>query len=64
MGVGSALVSRQLSDLEAREQALADTIEAEGPARTTPAATTVKKAAATKKVPAKKAPAKKAAPRS
>ncbi len=71
MGIGSALVSRQLSDLEAREEELAETIEHEladtngskSPARAMAASTTTKKAA-TKKAPAKKAPAKKAAPRS
>ena len=67
IGVGSALVSHKLSDLEAREQELAETIEQElgepnesqSPAKKAPAATTGKKAAA-KKAPAKKAPAKKA----
>jgi len=68
MGVGSALVSRKLSDLEAREDELAEAIEQEfaetngskSPARAMPATATVKKAAA-KKAPAKKAPAKKTA---
>lgn len=72
MGVGSALVSRKLSDLEAREDELADAIEQEfadtndspSPARAVPASATVKKVAA-KKQPAKKTatkrvPAKKA----
>lgn len=70
MGVGSALVSHKLSDLEAREQELAETIEQElsesnepkSAAKEAPAATAVKKTAA-KKAPAKKAPAKKAAPK-
>lgn len=57
MGVGSALVSRQLSDLEAREEELAEAIGSEAPARTE--AATAKRAAA-KKAPAKKAPAKNA----
>ena len=60
MGVGSALVSRQLSDLEAREEELAEAIQAESPASPTPAASAVKKVAA--RAPAKKALAKKAAP--
>ncbi|MGI9124181.1 MAG: hypothetical protein ACR2JM_05455 [Mycobacterium sp.] len=57
MGVGSALVSRQLSDLEAREEELAEAIESESPAKKAPAPTTVKKVAA--KAPAKKAAVKK-----
>lgn len=68
MGVGSALVSRKLSDLESREEELAETIEHElaatngsqSPGGKAPATATVKKAVA-KKAPAKKAPAKKAA---
>lgn len=67
MGVGSALVSRKLSDLEAREDELAEAIEHEladtngsgSPDMKMPAAAPAKKAAA-KKAPAKKAPAKKA----
>lgn len=61
MGVGSALVSRKLSDLEQREEELAEAIEADSPAKP---ATAVKKTAAkapAKKAPAEKAPAKKAA---
>lgn len=64
MGVGSALVSRQLSDLEAREEKLAEAIATESPAGTTPAPTAVKKVAAkapAKKAAVKKPPAKKAA---
>ena len=74
MGVGSALVSRHLSELEAREDALAESIEpaAEATAKpstatTTPSAATTataRKAPATKatvkKAPVTKAPAKKA----
>jgi cation-transporting ATPase I len=65
MGVGSALVSRKISDLETREEELAEAIQHEladtngsqSPAKAAPAA--VKKAGANK-APAKKAPAKKA----
>ena len=76
MGVGSALISRKLSGLEAREDELAEAIEqefadtngSESPARATPATTPAKKApakkAAVKKAPAKNVAAKKAAPRS
>ena len=69
MGIGSALVSHQLSDLEAREEVLAEAIRSEAPATTTREAASVKKAtpnkapaskATTKKPPAKKTPAKKA----
>lgn len=69
MGVGSALVSRRLSDLEAREEELAEAIGSEAPATTTREAASVKKAtpnkapaskATTKKTPAQKTPAKKA----
>lgn len=79
MGVGSALVSRKLSTLEAREDELAEAIGQEfvetngstSPAKAMPATATVKKVAAktpakktpAKKAPAKKAPAKKAAPK-
>ena len=68
MGVGSALVARHLSELEAREDALAESI---GPtaeatptattATTTPpaATTTTARKAPAKKAPAKKVPAKK-----
>lgn len=75
MGVGSALVSRQLGSLQAKEQELAETVEhelAEAHSARSPAkpatATTVRKAApkkapATKKAPAKKAAAKKTPPR-
>jgi Ca2+-transporting ATPase len=67
MGVGSALVSRKLSNLEAREDELADAIGqefadtngSESPARAMPATASAKKVAV-KKAPAKKAPAKKA----
>ena len=68
MGVGSALVSRKLSDLEAREEELAEVIEQEF-ADTNGSASPVKamsdpanaKKPAAKKAPAKKAPAKKTA---
>jgi cation-transporting ATPase I len=66
MGVGSALVSRQLSNLEEREEELAEAIHAEPPAEP-PAETTPSTTAAVNKVaasaPAKKvtAPVKKAA---
>ena len=64
LGVGSALVSRQLSDLEAREQELADTIEQElaeqNGSDSPPGATAAVKRAAALKAPGKKAPAKKA----
>jgi Ca2+-transporting ATPase len=79
MGVGSALVSRKLSNLEAREDELAEVIEQEfadtngsaSPAKAMPATAAAKKVAAktpakkapAKKTPAKKAPAKKAAPK-
>lgn len=69
MGVGSALISRQLGNLEAKEQELAETVEHEladtSPARPAakPATTAAVKKAADKKAPAKKAAAKKAAPR-
>ena len=72
MGVGSALISRQLGDLEARERELADTIDSTAAAmtpaapaalsaatRTAPQKAPAKNAQA-KKAPAKKAPAKKA----
>ncbi len=73
MGVGSALVSRKIADLETREEELAEAIEHElaetsgskSPAKAAPA--TVKKATAkkapAKKAPAKKTPAKKVAPK-
>ncbi len=68
MGVGSALVSRKLSDLEAREDDLADAIEHElaetsgsaSPARAMAATAATKKPSA-KKAPAQKAPPKKTA---
>jgi hypothetical protein len=76
MGVGSALVSRKLSNLESREEELAEAIgqecvETNGsttPAKAMPATPTVTKVAAkapakkasAKKAPAKKTPAKKA----
>jgi Ca2+-transporting ATPase len=75
MGVGSALVSRQLSNVETREDELAEAIEqefahtngAESPAKAMPATATAKKTpvkkAPAKKVPVKKTAAKKAAPR-
>lgn len=60
MGVGSALVARHLSELEAREDALAESIEptAEAAPQPSTAATTPSAATTT---PARKAPAKKAA---
>lgn len=76
MGVGSALVSRELSNLEAREEELAEAIEQEfaapsgasSSARAMPAAAPVKKAAAKKAPATKTAPTKavkkKASPRS
>lgn len=57
MGVGSALVSRHLSELEAREDALAESIGPTAEATTTPPAATTTTA---RKAPAKKAPVKKA----
>ena len=64
MGVGSALVSRHLSELEAREDALAESIEptAEATAKPSTAMTTPPAATTTtaRKAPAKKAPVKKA----
>lgn len=70
MGVGSALVSHRLADLEAREEQLAEAVEREfaetngsqAPAKAMSATATVRKAAP-RKAPAKKAPAKKAAPK-
>lgn len=56
MGVGSALVSRHLSDLEAREDELAEAIEPTAEDTPKPATAT----ATARKAPAKKAPAKKA----
>ena len=56
MGVGSALVSRHLSDLEAREDELAEAIEPTADDTPKPATAT----ATARKAPAKKAPAKKA----
>lgn len=65
MGVGSALVARHLSELEAREDALAESIEPTVEATPKPStATTTPPAASTataRKAPTKKAPAKKAA---
>lgn len=70
MGVGSALVARHLSELEAREDALAESIEPTvevtpkpSTATTTPpaAGTATARKAPAKKAAAKKAPAKKAA---
>ncbi len=65
MGVGSALVARHLSELEAREDALAESIEPTVEATPKPStATTTPPAASTataRKAPARKAPAKKAA---
>lgn len=69
MGVGSALVSRQLGNLEAKEQELAETVEHElaetsatrSPVK--PATSTAVKKTAAKKAPAKKVAAKKAAAR-
>ena len=64
MGVGSALVARHLSELEAREDALAESIEPTVEATPKPStATTTPPAASTataRKAPAKKAAAKKA----
>ena len=57
MGVGSALVSRQLSNLEEREEELAEAIHAESPASSTTAPSAVNKVTA--KAPAQKAAAKK-----
>ena len=57
MGVGSAVVARHLSDLDAREKELAEAIEPERPA---PAAKAAAPKAPAAKAPAKKAPAKKA----
>ena len=59
MGVGSALVSRKLSTLEAREDDMAAAMRAGATARKAPA-----KRAPAKKAPAKKTAAKKAVPRS
>jgi septal ring-binding cell division protein DamX len=65
MGVGSALVSRHLSELEAREDALAESIEPTAEATAKPSTATTTPPAATtataRKAPAKKAPATKAA---
>lgn len=68
MGVGSALVARHLSELEAREDKLAERIEpdaANTPQPATVTATPARKAptrkAPTRKAPARKAPAKKMA---
>ncbi|MBU3751850.1 MAG: hypothetical protein FGM52_15670 [Mycobacterium sp.] len=67
MGVGSALISRQLGDLEARERELADTIDSTAaavtpaaPAALSAATKAVPRKAQAEKVPAKKAAAKKA----
>ncbi|MCB0932869.1 MAG: hypothetical protein KDB71_13365 [Mycobacterium sp.] len=73
MGIGSAVVGRQLSEVEAREEELAEAIKPvvspsaakkapakKAPAKKAPAQKAPAKAAA-KKAPAKKAPAKKAA---
>lgn len=65
MGVGSALISRQMSGLEAREEELAEAIDQElahanGPDSPAGVAATAKKAAP-RKAPAKKAAAKKPA---
>lgn len=63
MGVGSALISRQLGDLEARERELADTIDSTAAAVTpaAPAALSAATKAAPRKAQAEKVPAKKAA---
>ena len=58
MGVGSALVSRHLSELEVREDALAESIEPTAPATAKPSTATTTPPA--RKAPAKKAPATKA----
>lgn len=58
MGVGSALVSRQLGDLERREEELVDALGAELPVETSAERTPAKKTPA-KKTPARKSPAKK-----
>lgn len=64
MGVGSALVARHLSELEAREDALAESIEPTVDATPKPSTATTTPPAAGKatarKAPAKKAAAKKA----
>lgn len=74
MGVGSTLVSRQLSDLEAREEELAQAIRSESPSAGTPGNAAAKVAAmktasvkqgvatqAAAKEPVRRAPAKAAA---
>lgn len=68
LGVGSALVSRQISGLEEREEELAEAIDHElahpnGSASAARTSATTKQATP-KKVPAKKATAKKAPPKS
>lgn len=62
MGVGSTLVARRLSDLQAREDQLADTIEAgtTEPAIEPTAEPAAEPAMAAKKAPARKTPARKA----
>ena len=60
MGVGSALVSRHLSDLEAREDELAEAIEPTAEDTSKPTTAAAQKAAA-KKVAAQKAAAQQAA---
>lgn len=60
MGVGSTLVSRQLSRLEAREDELAEAIAPESTTEDRRAATVVATPATARKAPARKAPAKKA----
>ena len=68
MGIGSALVARHLSELEAREDQLAESIQPTAP--DSPKAATVTgtpasaRATAAGKAPAKKAPAKKATAKS
>lgn len=69
LGVGSALVSRQISGLEEREEELAEAIDHElahpnGSASAASASSAATKQAAPKKAPAKKATAKKAPPKS
>lgn len=62
MGIGSAVVGRQLSEVEAREEELAEAIKpvVTAAAADAPAARSPRKAAPANKAPAKKAPAKKA----
>ncbi len=65
MGIGSAVVGRQLSEVEAREEELAEAIKpvVTAPAADAPAARSPRKAAPANKAPAKKTPAKKTSPK-